>query len=162
MSIDLHEQILEFIDKLLHPLRLHEILPLKTNTAINLISHIIKESNKTIPVAVYVFRAVVMNLSENSGSLQKFIEDNPDLISKMAIDKKGQGNLPNRTLPLLDIFEEKIKATSISVIELGASYGLIGLCLLNPTKIMKKDSYFSPKQQMPLNPWPKDYYLGHT
>lgn len=25
---------------------------------------------------------------------------------------------------------------------------------------MKKDSYFSPKQQMPLDPWPIDYYLG--
>jgi hypothetical protein len=162
-STDLHEQILKFIDTLFHPLLLYEILQLKTNTSINLISRIIKESNKEVSEAVLVFLAVVRYLWKNSGSLQEFIEKNSDSILKMAIEKKAQANLPARALPLLEIFAKNIKAPSISVIELGASYGLIGQCLLNPQKIMEnKSSYFSRSQQMPdiQEPPPIDYYLG--
>ncbi|UCH93047.1 MAG: hypothetical protein JSV88_22525 [Candidatus Aminicenantes bacterium] len=160
-SMNLHEQILECIDKYINPLTLYEILHLKTNTSINLISFIIKESNKTVNEAVLVFRTVVRYLWKNSGPLQEFIKENSDLICKTAIEKKAQSNLPGRALPLFEIFEKKIQAPSISVIELGASYGLIGRCLLNPTKVMeKKNAYFSPGQQVPQNPRPIDYYLG--
>jgi hypothetical protein len=142
---------------------LHEILPIKTKSSIELISRIIKESNKMVPEAVLVFLAVVRYLGKNSGSSQDFIKENSDLICKMAIEKRVQANLPGRALPLFEIFEKKIQASSISVIELGASYGLIGRCLLNPTKIMeKKNFYFPLSQQMPKvhNPRPIDYYLG--
>ncbi|NIM10487.1 MAG: hypothetical protein GTO45_00715 [Candidatus Aminicenantes bacterium] len=162
-STDLHEQILKFIDTLFHPLLLYEILQLKTNTSINLISRIIKESNKEISEAVLVFLAVVRYLWKNSGSLQEFIKNNSDLILKMAIEKRAQANLPARALPLLEILDKNIKAPSISVIELGASYGLIGQCLLSPQKIIEnKSSYFSRSQQMPdiQEPPPIDYYLG--
>jgi len=161
MSVDLHGQILEYIDKFINPLTLYETLHLKTNTSINLISFIIKESNKTVNEAVLVFRTVVRYLWKNSGPLQEFIKENSDLICKTAIEKKAQSNLPSRAFPLFEIFEKKIQAPSISVIELGASYGLIGRCLLNPTKVTeKKNVYFPPGQQVPQNPRPIDYYLG--
>lgn len=162
-STDLHEQILEHIDKLLTPSLIYEILQLKTNTSINLISRIVNESNKTIHEAVSVFLAVVKFLwkDDNTSSFQEFIKDNAELICKMAIEKKAQRNLPNRALPLFEILERKIPASSISVIELGASYGLIGRCLLNPAKIKeKKDAYFPSDQQMPRNTQPINYYLG--
>jgi hypothetical protein len=159
--MNLHEHILEFIDKLLHPIMFYEILHLKSKMSINLISRIINGSNKTIPEAVLVFMAVVRYLWKNSGSLQEFIKDNADLICKMAIEKKGQSNVPARALPLFEIFEKKIKDSTISVIELGASYGLIGRCLLNHKKIVeKKNAYFSSKQQMPRNPRSIENYLG--
>lgn len=163
MTVDLDEQILKFIDSLLHPLMLHEILPLKTKSSIELISRIIKESNKTVPEAVLVLLAVVRYLRKdnNAGSSQDFIKANSHLIFKMAIEKRIQANFPERALPLLEIFEKKIKSSSISVIELGASYGLIGRCLINSEKVMKKkELYFSPEQQIPENLQSIDYYLG--
>jgi hypothetical protein len=163
MAVDLHEQILEYIDRLLHPLMLHEMLPLKTKSSIELISRIIKESNKTVPEAVLVFLAVLRYLRKdsNADSRQEFIKANSHLIFKMAIEKRVQANLPGRALPLFDIFEKKIRASSISVIELGASYGLIGRCLLNPTQIIeKKNDYFSPRQQIPQSVRSVNYYLG--
>ena len=157
----IHEQILEYIDKLLTPSLLYEILQLKTKTSIDLISHIVKKSNKTIPEAVSVFLAVIRYLWKDSGSLQDFIKENSHLICKLAIEKRAQANLPSRGLPLLEIFGKKIQASSILVIELGASFGLIGRCLLNPDRIIeKKDSYFPPKQQMPQNPLPINFYLA--
>ncbi len=161
--MNMHEQILEYIDHYLNPLMFYEILQIKTNTSINLISRIMKESNKTIPEAVLVFITVVRSLWDNSGSLLEFIKDNSELICKRAIEKKAQGNLPGRALPLFEIFEKKMTGLPVSVIELGASYGLIGRCLLNPAKIMgKKDSYFPPAQQMPGTRSLRsvNYYLG--
>ncbi|MGD2091093.1 MAG: hypothetical protein PVH61_33265 [Candidatus Aminicenantes bacterium] len=159
----LQEQILEFIDRYLSLLTLHEILQIKTNKTINIIASVIKESNKTIPEAVSVFLTVVRYLrgENHPGSLQKFIEDNSRLIFKMTTENRAQCNIPHRALPLFEVFEEKIKSSPVSVIELGASYGLIGRCLLNPQKIMeKKNVYFPRGQQMPRNPRPVDYYLG--
>jgi hypothetical protein len=161
--MNMHEQILEYIDKYLNPFMFYEILQIKTNTSINLISRIMKESHKTIPEAVLVFITVVKSLWDNSGSLREFIKDNSRLIRKMAIEKKAQGNLPGRALPLFEIFEKKIPGSPVHVIELGASYGLIGRCLLNPSKIIeKKGSYFSPTQQIPGTRGlrPVNHYLG--
>jgi len=138
-------------------------MQIKTNKTINIIASVIKESNKTVPEAVSVFLTVVRYLrgKSNPGSLQKFIEENSRLICKMSIEKRAQYNIPSRALPLFEVLEKKIKSSPVSVIELGASYGLIGRCLLNPGKIIeKKDAYFSREQQMPQNPRPVDYYLG--
>jgi hypothetical protein len=166
MNIDLHEQILGYIDHYLNPFQFYEILEIKTDFSINLISRVMKESHKTIPEAVLVFITVVKSLWDRSGTLQEFIKDNWELICKTAIEKKAQGNLPGRALPLFEIFEKKIPGTPgspVSVIELGASYGIIGGCLLNLPKIMKsKDAYFPSTQQMPelrLHP-AVEHYLG--
>jgi hypothetical protein len=159
--MNLREQILEFIDKLFHPLLVYEILQIKTELSIELISRVMKESGKTVIEAVWVYLTVVRYLSGNSGSLQEFIKNNADLIYETAVEKRAQSNIPGRALPLFDILAEKMQAPAVSVIELGASYGLIGRCLLNPAKIVaNRDSYFPPQQQMPVNPRPVDDYLG--
>lgn len=159
--MDLHEQILESVNRLFHPFLLYEIFQLKTKFSLNLIAKVIKESNKTVFEAVSVVLVVIRYLWNNSGSLQEFIKENAALICKMAIEKRAQYNLPGRALPLFEIFKKKIKVSSISVIELGASYGLIGRCLLNPGKVIKqKDRYFSPGRQFPVNPRAIDAYLG--
>ena len=115
-------------------------MQIKTNKTINIIASVIKESNKTVPEAVSVFLTVVRYLrgKSNPGSLQKFIEENSRLICKMSIEKRAQYNIPSRALPLFEVLEKKIKSSPVSVIELGASFGLIGRCLLNPGKIIEK------------------------
>ncbi|MCP4221467.1 MAG: DUF2332 family protein [bacterium] len=160
-NAELREEVLAFIDQYMHPLTFYEIINIKTEAAIDLIIRIMEESGKSVEEGVLVFRTVVRQLHNDEGPLSKFIETNGDLICRKANEKKAQSNLPGRALPLFDIFSRVFPDTPVSVIELGASYGLIGRCLRNPQKALeKKDVYFYPDQQAPEAPRPVRRYLG--
>ena len=158
-----HEDILAYIDNYLDPWQFYEILQFKTDIVIELISFIMKESGKTIPEAVLVFLALVKSRWDGTGDLLEFIKENSEPLCRAAVREKAQGNLPGRALPLFDIFAVKMPGQPVSVIELGASYGLIGRCLLNPAKIREgKQAYFPATQQMPrlMETSPVRQYLG--
>lgn len=165
-----YKQILEFIDIISYMLSDYLLNQVKTTASLKIISQIIDHSNKEVSEAVLAFLAAARYLLddrkaflqlEETDSMQEYIKKNSDSIIKLAVEKSVQANFPERALPLFEVFEKKIEASSISVIELGASYGLIGRCLLNPKKIVeKKDLYFSKEQQLPKNPRAIDYYLG--
>jgi len=161
--MNLHDKILEYLDHFLSPALFLEISQLKTATTLNLIGKIIRETNKTIPEAVGMFMAVIRYLHKDFYTLQEFIEKNTDIIYKLALEKKNQANLPSRGLPLLEIIGQRIDTSSLLLIELGASFGLIGHCLLNPCRIINnKNIFFHSQQQIPdFNSQNTiDYYLG--
>ncbi|MCK4763875.1 MAG: hypothetical protein KAW12_16855 [Candidatus Aminicenantes bacterium] len=143
---------------------------MKREENLDFISKIIDKSGKEISEAVLVFLSAVKYISkegdvfaklEETDSFQEYIEDNSGLIMKLSIEKSVQGNIPERGLPILEILSRKIGNTLINVIELGASYGLIGRCLLDPINIIKnKDRYFPARQKIPENIRAINKYLG--
>jgi hypothetical protein len=155
------EQIIQFIDRYFHPLLFYEIMHLKTNAAVDLIQRVIDQSGKGIPEATLVSWAAVRCLWRGTGSLDDFIKNNAGSILKMAVEKRGQANLPGRALPLFEVLARKTANSPVSVIELGASAGLIGRCLLNPAQITaNRTEYFHPDSQMPDAAHPIARYLG--
>ncbi len=170
MNKDQKEQILKFIDRIgvLHPDYI--VKQLKTNTSLGLIEEIIQKSGKEASEAVLVLLAAVHYLMDDVRAVDKlkekdsfleYIKENYDSILKISIERGVQANLPERALPVLEVLEKKIKNSSYHVIELGASFGLIGRVLLNPGKVIEnKDCYFTPDQQMPQNHKAADRYLG--
>jgi hypothetical protein len=157
------EQILAFVDKLPFPMMLTEILLLKSSFCIDLISNIMEKSDKMASEAVLAFLAVIrfqMKKKDGDFSLE-YIKNNWVQISRMAIERKVQSNLPSRALPLLEVLAKQLDSGPISVIELGASLGLIGRGLLEPKKIIAgKERYFSPHQQIPNSYRSIRNYLG--
>lgn len=98
---------------------------------------------------------------EEGDSFQQYITDNHDLILNLACRKKVQGNLPERALPILEVLHRQLQVGSLGIIELGASFGLIGRCLLDPERIIKnRVRYFAANQQLPEKFRPVDAYLG--
>jgi hypothetical protein len=98
---------------------------------------------------------------EERDSFQEFVRANRDSIIELAVQRRMQANVPTRAFPLIEVINKKIKDDPVAVIELGASYGLLGWTLLEPAKIIgKRDRYFSSAQEIPPNPRPIDFYLG--
>jgi len=93
--------------------------------------------------------------------LGDFIKQNEELIYRVSKESKGQGNSPGRALPIMEILKVKFGTSPVAIIELGASHGIIGRCLLYPEILLSgKEKYFSRQQQMPLCPHGIDHYLG--
>lgn len=124
----------------------------KSNSSENLES----SAQVQAPTPSVQFRAL-----EANNSFQNFIKKKYNQIINVS-EKNVQANLPERALPILEVLIKKLdEASPISMIELGASFGLIGRCLLNPEKaIENKEDYFSKKQQIPKQYKGIKNYLG--
>jgi hypothetical protein len=143
---------------------------LKKTDTLNFIKKIIDTSAKTPSEAIFVLLSAIryiqkdnnalLNIEKNN-SFEQILKEFAQEIMDISISKKVQGNGPERGLPILEIFGKKLFDSSICVIELGSSYGLIGNCLLNSKRILEnRNSYFLPSQKMPDNPKGADFYLG--
>jgi len=204
-----YAQILEFIGKFSYIFTNSDYIQtqLKKKTSLKLISRIVEESNKKPGEVLVLFLSAVkylwgnrqgnvFNVLEETDSFQEFVKSNQDEIIEMSVRKTLQANLPERALPLFEIFNKKWTASTpykgieigkndrdeekfcsknkllqginkktkdspIAVIDLGASYGMVGQCLLEPSRIIKKKNrYLLPGQKIPQNPRAVDYYLG--
>lgn len=143
---------------------------LKKKYTLKFINEIINKSKKTTSEAIIILLAAIRYLQkdiyaltkiEKTDSFEFFINEHYEQIMEISIKKKVQGNIPERGLPISEILSKKLTGASIGLIELGASYGMIGSYLINPKPILEnKDKYFHSTQQMPKNPKNIDYYLG--
>jgi len=135
-----------------------------------LIQGIMERSGKELSEAVLILVSVIKYTFpggnafarlEETDSFQQYIDDNQDLIVDLACRKKVQGNLPERGLPLLEVLHRELQVGSLGIVELGASFGLIGRCLLDPRRVIRDEAiYFTPIQQIPERIKPIDAYLG--
>jgi hypothetical protein len=156
---------------------------LKQNNSSKLIEDIINQSGKTPAESIiillfairYHFKDInILQTIENNDSFQLVINEHYNDLLQISIKEKVQGNAPERALPILDVLSKKLPNESVCIIELGASFGLIGHCLLNPEGLFdQKNNYFTSEQKMPdlkknvssylgidLNPPNKDWLLS--
>jgi len=165
-------EILDFAGRISNKLPAFINVQLKEGPVIDIISRVIDKSGKSPGDALIVFVSVVKYLWETVGGMAfaemekrdaflEFVTAQRDSIIDSAVQKRMQVNVASRAFPLLDVINKKAKNLPVAVIELGASYGLIGWTLLEPAKILaKRDLYFSPGQKIAPNPRPIDHYLG--
>lgn len=166
------EKILNFIDNSSYLFGDYISTQLKHDNIIELIKKILDESTKEISEAILILLTVIKYISKDkysdvfseleiNNSFQKYISDNYELLFKLAKEKSVQGNMPDRALPLLDVFKNDTVELPLRMIELGASFGLIGHCLLNPSKVLEnRKHYFADKQQIPESKKGIVQYLG--
>ncbi|MCP5108946.1 MAG: hypothetical protein GY950_36520, partial [bacterium] len=143
---------------------------LKTEPVLDLVSQIVDQSDKSPGDALIVFVSAVKYLwggknafaeMETQDAFQEFVRTKRDGIIKLVVERRQQFNFPTRAFPIIEVINKKLKDVPVVVIELGASYGLLGWGLLEPARIIeKRDRYFPPEQKLPLNPRPIDKYLG--
>ncbi len=143
---------------------------LKKPEILSLFKEIMNKSNKTISEVVIVFLAALRFVEKDINALTKiektksfdsFVNKHYHDILEVSIKRKVQANIPERGLPILEILGKEFTGAPIGVIELGASYGLIGSSMLNPNiTLWKQNDYFKANQKMPGNPKEIDYYLG--
>jgi F0F1-type ATP synthase delta subunit len=163
------KKILTFIDSITEYYSDYVLNQLKKEQSIKLISKIMDQSNKEISEAALVLISAIKYTYkgdnpflklEETDSFQKYLEDNYNLILKICEEKRVQGNLPERALPILEVINCKTDIPII-FIELGASYGLIGQCLLYINEILEnKERYFRNEQKIPEYKKSIDHYLG--
>ena len=163
-------EILDFVERISSMLTDYIVTQLKEEPVLDLVSQIIDKSDKSPGDALIVFVTAVKYLwgSENAfaemeerDSFQEFVKANRDAIIESAVRKRMQANVSTRAFPLIEVINKNIKDLPVAVIELGASYGLLGRTLLEPAKIIgNRHRYFSPGQKIPPNPRPIDFYLG--
>jgi hypothetical protein len=170
----LKTQIIQAIDQIFIPgsyfYSKYQVEQLKKQTSLDLVCNIIAQSEKTPAEAVIVLLAAIRYIKEDIYALQKIeemdsfetvIKENYTEILHVSIHGKVQGNIPERGLPVLEILSKKMPDVPLGIIELGASYGLIGQCLLNPQTILEmKNNYFQDKQKIPETIKKADFYLG--
>lgn len=143
---------------------------LKKPFTLTFIEEVINKSGKTPTEAVIITLVSIKYLSkdidalktiEKNNSFESLLRDNYNELLKIAINGKVQGNGPERALPILDALSIINPDKPVGIIELGASFGLIGFCLLNPNSLLnKKYEYFVKPQQFPKKITQTDYYLG--
>lgn len=152
-------EILNFIDNTSYLYTDYICNHLKQDYSLQLIEKILVDSDKEISEAVLVLVSTIKYLFkdkdpfgklEASDLFQAFLYKHEETILNTAKNKKVQGNIPQRAFPIIDLVNGKIGNTNVKVIELGASYGLIGLSLLNMKKIIEnQDKYFYKEQRFP-------------
>jgi len=168
-----NKPILEFVEKASLLLGKYYsdyvIAQLKKENTLNILHEIILKSNKAPSEAVLALLASIKYFQkdinafiklEKNDSFQEFIKDNYDEIVEISINKKVQGNAPERGLPILEVLGKMLPVDQIAIIELGASYGLIGSCLLNYEILLNENALFQFGQKLPQNPKGIEYYVG--
>ncbi len=165
-----YKKILSVIDKTSYLYTDYILTQLKKEPCLEFISRIISESGKGISEAIIVFLSAIKYIYndsktfaklEESDCFQDFLKKHSKKIFKLSIEKNVQANIPERALPIFEVINKKIVSSIINFIELGASYGLIGRCLLNPNIIINgKRHFLSEKQQIPENFKAVNNYLG--
>jgi hypothetical protein len=143
---------------------------LKEDPSIRLIDDIVKCTGKQLGEALMLLICIIryiMNENDALDYLEKddiftaFLDENYQQILHIANEKNVQGNLPERGLPVMELIGKKLDGRPVSLLELGASYGLIGHCLLNRKTVLKNFSrYFPQGQQFPESPVGIERYLG--
>ena len=143
---------------------------LKSEKALKLIASIVEKSHKEINEALLVFVAAIRYVTKDYekfenllkyGNFEKFLDDNFDTLLDIGIKRHVQANYPDRSLPILEVLGKMKVPDPIAVIELGASYGLIGYGLLNWEKMLADgDHYFLGDRKKPSTPKGAQYYLG--
>jgi hypothetical protein len=145
---------------------------LKKNETLDLLHRISNESGKTPGETILVFLSALRYLinepgtnayvlMEQENSFQKYLSMYSNDIYQLSIEKKVQANIPERGLPILDILNKKLRNSSIGLIELGSSFGLIGYSLCKPVEVIwNKELYFRPEQKIPAKQKNIEYYLG--
>ena len=172
MADDEYSKILAFIETFSYAFPEYILKQAKKEKTLHLITQVMNRTGKELSEAViltlslikYILRdGEAFVLLEETKSFQHFMKVYHDRIIELSTQKNVQANLPERALPFFEIFDKKIKDNDlpIAVIELGASYGLVGYCLLNPTRVIEgKERYLLPEQKIPRNPRAAAYYLG--
>jgi hypothetical protein len=163
-------EILYFIDntKYLYPNYIYN--QLKKEGTLTFIRDILNHSGKELSEAVLILISVIkytykvgnaFSKLEETHSFQEYLEENYETLLRLCTTKSVQGNIPERALPLLEVLGKINNNSTFKVIELGASYGMIGRSLLNPEKLIEnKKLYFNKKQQIPNKPVGINHYLG--
>jgi hypothetical protein len=128
------------------------------------------QSGKMPSEAVFVFLSSIRYLSndikalfvlENNNGLIQFVNNNYDKIFELSVNRKVQANLPERSLPVMELIGKNVFEENVTLIELGASFGIIGLSLLNMKMLLEnKRSFFLTSQQFPVNPKGINNYIG--
>ena len=168
------KEIKAFIDVVsLHPGNLwneYTVAQLRTEYVINLIESIMFLAHKTASEATLVFLAAVRYLAGSydsfialavNNNFPVFVKAHEAQVRAIGVLRKVQANLPERALTVMDIIAEKLPNREISVIEIGASYGAIGKCLLQGTQIIaNREKYFIADQQLPSSIPVLNRYLG--
>ncbi len=170
-----NSEVVSFIDKYHYLWSEYIFKQLKNINTLDVISEIINNSNKQPGEAVLLLLSSIrfllnkdagkdlgLDFFNENNSFQHYLTNNKKNILQLSTEKNVQANVPARALPLLELFGARLKDKPIAVIELGASFGLIGYSLLNSEKLLNdKELYFSTiKQQFPQNPKSVDLYLG--
>jgi hypothetical protein len=169
-----HIEINETIDKIFvegsYFYSAYLVEQLKSEKAFHIIAEIIAQSGKTPTEAIIILLAAIryyykdiyaLKKIEQDQSFQNVLTNHYGAILKISVDGKVQGNAPDRAFPILEILYKNFLNEDICVIELGASFGLIGSCLLNPETIFEKDkNSFFENQKVPENVKKVSQYLG--
>jgi hypothetical protein len=172
-----NSEVISFIDKYHYLWSVYIFDQLKNENTLDIIFEIINNSSKQPEEAVLLLLSSVrflinketgtdldldLDFFNEKNSFQNFIKQNRKKIVNLSTEKNVQANVPARALPLLELFGRKLKDKPIAVIELGASFGLIGYSLLNSEELLnEKELYFSAiNQQFPSNPKSIEKYLG--
>lgn len=132
---------------------------LKKDESLALIEEICNKSNKKASEAVLILLSALRYLSgnmnitsdlEQSDSYLDYITQTRDALLEIGITRRIQANSPDRALPVLEVLGNRIHSDKAAVIELGASFGLIGYCMTQYERLLKKKSdFFTEKQQFP-------------
>lgn len=143
---------------------------LKSEKAFQILSEIIDKSGKTITEAIFVLLAAIryhfrdvqiLTKIEAEKSFQLIIHNYYEELVKISVPGKVQGNTPERALSIIDVLYRKMPLEDIVVIELGASFGLIGSCLLNPAILIDNGTkYLVEGQKLPEGIKRVNSYLG--
>lgn len=168
------DKIRESIDRIFVPgsyfYNEYIVTQLKKRISLDLIQDILNQSQKTPAEAIIILLAAIRYLykdiyilkkMEQEDSFQKGLNEHYNELLRISIEGKVQGNAPERAFPILEILHKKLSNEKICVIELGASYGLIGNCLLNPEELINPEKqYFKSDHKIPEFVKKIEYYLG--
>jgi hypothetical protein len=172
--MDRYKPILDFIEKDSSSVHCHwseyTVLQLKIQKTLEIVLQIMERSNKVPSEAVFIFLAAIkylhkdydaLDILEKSNSFQNFISEKKQEILEISINRKVQANIPERAFPIAEIIQQYCPNTKVNIIELGASYGLLGQCLLHlKSALEKRKSLFLLDQKLPKKPSQISNYLG--
>jgi len=172
--LEIKKQLIDFIDKASktsgHYWSNYFTLEMKKDYVLELLSKIMIQSDKMPSEVVFVFLSSIRYIKndikalfeiEKNNTLEQFVNTNYDKILDLSVKRKVQANLPERGLPVMELIGKNITEENITLIELGASFGIIGQSLLNMKMLLEnKKTYFLPFQQFPINPKGINKYIG--
>lgn len=147
---------------------------------VDLIIDIANKKNTTLrnilyslfPIVEYLHSTKCKNNDTVFSSYQKwakFIKGNSDIIINLAANFSTQGNIPQRAAIIIDYLNHQniTKEGNNIIIELGCSYGLLGIVFENTNKLFVDNNcklakeYFWLKKMPMINPKIKFNYFGY-
>lgn len=161
-------EIRDFVDSIarLHPPRIARRY--RGDSAADLCGRIMATSGKGLAESVLILRCAVDHLAGEDffaeaadHVFERFAEERADELLGLCARKSVQANFPERALPITEVARSLTGGGPFALIELGASAGLIGACLLEVDRAVAGSSdYFAPGQQLPAATARAAVYLG--